>query len=103
MVNLPKTRRTHCAHCNAHTVHKVTLYKKGKDNPDAKGNRRYRLKQKTIGQTRPILKRKAKLTKKIMLKLECPKCKKIHQKSCKRAKHVVMGGDKKRKNEALEY
>ncbi|KAF5141248.1 60s ribosomal protein l44 [Vairimorpha ceranae] len=103
MVNLPKTRRTHCPHCNAHTVHKVSLYKKSKDSEVVSGARRYRLKQKTIGQTKPILRRKAKLTKKIMLKLECPKCKKIQQRVCKRAKHVVMGGEKKRKNEALEY
>ncbi|KAF9764313.1 60S ribosomal protein L44 [Nosema granulosis] len=103
MVNFPKTKRTFCSKCNKHNVHKLSLYKKGKDNPDAKGNRRYRLKQKTLGQTRPILKRKAKVTKKIVFKLECSKCKRVKQEAHKRAKHVVVGGEKKSKGEALTY
>lgn len=103
MVNIPKTKNTFCGKCNKHSLHKVSLYKKGKDNPDAKGNRRYRLKQKTLGQTRPILKRKAKVTKKIVCKLECTKCKRVHQTAHKRAKHVVIGGEKKTKGEALAY
>merc|ERR1712234_43737 len=72
MVNVPKTRRTFCAaaKCRKHTLHKVTQYKKGKDSLQAQGKRRYDRKQKGYGgQTKPIFRKKAKTTKKIVLRL----------------------------------
>lgn len=104
MVNIPKTRNTFCKKCSGYSTHKVSQAKKSKDNPRAQGNRRYARKQRGYGgQTKPILRRKAKVTKKLVLKLECTKCKFSHQKPLKRAKHVIFGGEKKRRGEALIY
>lgn len=72
MVNIPKTRNTFCRgpKCRRHTPHKVSQYKKGKDSLVAQGKRRYDMKQKGFGgQTKPIFRKKAKTTKKIVLKL----------------------------------
>jgi len=97
-VNIPKKRNTYCKKCNAHTEHKVSQYKKGKDSPFAQGARRYKRKQRGYGgQTKPILRRKAKVTKKLVIKMECGKCKCKHQQVMKRAKHVEFGGEKKAK------
>ena len=71
MVNVPKTRRTFCAaaKCRKHTLHKVTQYKAGKASIAAQGKRRYDRKQKGYGgQTKPIFRKKAKTTKKIVLR-----------------------------------
>lgn len=104
MVNIPKTRNTYCKACEGYSKHKVSQYKKGKDNQNAQGNRRYAIKQAGYGgQTKPILRRKAKLTKKLLLKLECSKCKRVQTKCYPRAKHVIFGGEKKTKGEALIY
>ncbi|KAH9411451.1 ribosomal protein L44 [Ordospora pajunii] len=104
MVNIPKTRNTYCKKCNGYSNHKVSQSKASKRNPNAQGERRYAIKQRGYGgQTRPVLRRKAKVTKKFVLKLECTTCKFAHQKPLKRAKHVVLGGEKKTKGEALIY
>jgi large subunit ribosomal protein L44e len=73
MVNVPKARRTFCpGKCRKHTQHKVTQYKKGKESAFAQGRRRYDRKQKGYGgQTKPIFRKKAKTTKKIVLRMEC--------------------------------
>ena len=48
----------------------MTQYKKGKDSLQAQGKRRYDRKQKGYGgQTKPIFRKKAKTTKKIVLRL----------------------------------
>ncbi|EJW01289.1 hypothetical protein EDEG_00506 [Edhazardia aedis USNM 41457] len=104
MVNIPKKRKTHCSKCNLHTEHKVSIYKKGKENTVKQGARRYARKQRGYqGQTKPILRRKCKVTKKPVLKLECSTCKTKKMKVLKRAKHVELGGEKKVKGEALVY
>lgn len=104
MVNIPKRRKTHCKKCAVHTEHKVSQYKKGKDGPNKQGNRRYARKQRGCnGQTKPILKRKCKVTKKLVLKLECGNCKTKIMKGMKRAKHCELGAGKKVKGEALVY
>merc|ERR1712243_374627 len=74
MVNVPKTRRTFCgaAKCRKHTLHKVTQYKK------------------------------AKTTKKIVLRLECTDCKRKDQVVIKRCKHFELGGEKK-KGQMLQF
>eukprot|EP01100_Stratorugosa_tubuloviscum_P014544 TRINITY_DN785_c0_g1_i1.p1 TRINITY_DN785_c0_g1~~TRINITY_DN785_c0_g1_i1.p1 ORF type:complete len:106 (-),score=29.34 TRINITY_DN785_c0_g1_i1:153-470(-) len=98
MVNIPKSRRTFCKSrkCKKHTVHKVSQYKAGKASEHVKGKRRYDRKQKGYGgQTKPIFHKKAKTTKKIVLRLECTECKTKHQVVLKRCKHFELGGDKK--------
>ncbi|KAI4291263.1 large subunit ribosomal protein L44e [Pancytospora philotis] len=104
MVNIPKTRNTFCGRCNKHAEFKVSLYKKSKDNPMRQGARRYRLKQAGFGgQTKPIFRRKSKVTKKPVIKLECKECKWKQCRALKRAKHVLISNEKKVKGEALTY
>lgn len=52
----------------------MTQYKKGKDSIFAQGKRRYDRKQSGYGgQTKPVFHKKAKTTKKVVLRLgECP-------------------------------
>ncbi|KAG9311770.1 large subunit ribosomal protein L44e [Chiua virens] len=106
MVNIPKTRRTFCKGktCKKHTPHKVTQYKKGKDSLFAQGKRRYDRKQSGYGgQTKPVFHKKAKTTKKVVLRLECNVCKYKMQLSLKRCKHFELGGEKKTKGAALQF
>ncbi|PYH95737.1 hypothetical protein BO71DRAFT_408250 [Aspergillus ellipticus CBS 707.79] len=105
-VNVPKTRRTYCKskECHKHTQHKVTQYKAGKASLFAQGKRRYDRKQSGYGgQTKPVFHKKAKTTKKIVLRLECTACKTKKQLSLKRCKHFELGGDKKTKGAALVF
>ncbi|GLT46226.1 hypothetical protein SLA2020_199980 [Shorea laevis] len=100
MVNVPKTKKTYCKskECRKHTLHKVTQYKKGKDSLAAQGKRRYDRKQSGYGgQTKPVFHKKAKTTKKIVLRLQCQGCKHVSQHPIKRCKHFEIGGDKKGK------
>ena len=56
------------------SVDKVTQYKAGKASLYAQGKRRYDRKQSGYGgQTKPVFHKKAKTTKKIVLRLECTK------------------------------
>ncbi|RDX62853.1 60S ribosomal protein L44, partial [Mucuna pruriens] len=85
-----------------HTLHKVTQYKKGKDSIAAQGKRRYDRKQSGYGgQTKPVFHKKAKTTKKIVLRLQCQGCKHVSQHPIKRCKHFEIGGDKKGKGTSL--
>ncbi|KIX93130.1 60S ribosomal protein L44 [Fonsecaea multimorphosa CBS 102226] len=93
-VNVPKTRRTYCKGktCKKHTQHKVTQYKAGKASLFAQGKRRYDRKQSGYGgQTKPVFHKKAKTTKKVVLRLECTVCKTKAQLSLKRCKHFELG------------
>nr|CAD7573034.1 unnamed protein product [Timema californicum] len=99
MVNVPKQRRTFCKKCKKHRPHKVTQYKKSKERQVSQGRRRYDRKQQGFGgQTKPIFRKKAKTTKKIVLRMECTECKYRKQIPLKRCKHFELGGDKKRKD-----
>ncbi|EWG93750.1 Rpl42ap [Saccharomyces cerevisiae R103] len=94
MVNVPKTRKTYCKGktCRKHTQHKVTQYKAGKASLFAQGKRRYDRKQSGFGgQTKPVFHKKAKTTKKVVLRLECVKCKTRAQLTLKRCKHFELG------------
>ncbi|EMT63429.1 40s ribosomal protein L44e [Fusarium odoratissimum] len=105
-VNIPKTRNTYCKgkECRKHTQHKVTQYKAGKASLFAQGKRRYDRKQSGYGgQTKPVFHKKAKTTKKVVLRLECVKCKTKLQLALKRCKHFELGGDKKTKGAALVF
>ena len=98
MVTIPKERRTYCKgkKCQKHTVHRVAQYKAGRPSNFAQGKRRYDHKQQGFGgQTKPILKKKAKTTKKITLRLECKTCKTKKQLSIKRCKKFDLGEKKK--------
>jgi large subunit ribosomal protein L44e len=58
----------------------------------AQGKRRYDRKQSGYGgQTKPVFHKKAKTTKKIVLRLECVKCKTKAQLALKRCKHFELG------------
>merc|ERR1711939_1226828 len=101
MVNVPKTRRTYC---KGKTCKKDTQHKAGKASLFAQGKRRYDRKQSGYGgQTKPVFHKKAKTTKKVVLRLECTVCKYKMQMSLKRCKHFELGGDKKQKGQALQF
>lgn len=106
MVNVPKTRKTYCKAdgCKRHRLHKVTQYKAGKASLYAQGKRRYDRKQSGYGgQTKVVFKKKAKTTKKVVLRMECTTCKQRKQVSIKRCKHFELGGDKKRKGQMIQF
>merc|ERR1711935_689292 len=89
---------------NKHATFKVTQYKAGKASLYAQGTRRYDRKQSGYGgQTKPVFHKKAKTTKKIVLRLECTKSKKKKLLVIKRCKHFELGGDKKRKNQMIQF
>lgn len=97
-MHTPKTKYTYCPHCKKHVKHKVVQYKKGKDRPNAQGNRRYAAKQKGFGgQTKPILRRKAKQTRKITLRIECTNTKKRRTIVLGRCKTFILGADPTKK------
>jgi len=50
-----------------------------------------------------IFSKKAKTTKKVVLRLECTVCKTKAQLALKRCKHFELGGDKKTKGAALVF
>merc|ERR1739838_849838 len=106
MVNIPKLRRTFCPHpsCKNHQQFKVTQYKKSQESKTAQGRRRYDRKQQGFGgQSKPILRKKAKTTKKLVLRLECKKCHWKNQVPIRRTKHFELGGDKKRKGQMIQF
>merc|ERR1712222_25933 len=91
MVNMPKSKKTYCVRCKKHTPHKVTQYKKGKESTMAQGRRRYDSKQSGFGgQKKPIFRKKAKTTKKVVLRLECTVCKRKSLYPIKRCKSFVL-------------
>ena len=58
----------------------------------AQGKRRYDRKQAGYGgQTKPVFHKKAKTTKKVVLRLECTACKTKAQLALKRCKHFELG------------
>lgn len=74
-MNVPKEISTYCPRCKMHTVHSVSLYKEGKRRALAKGERQHERKRKGYGgQKYPMLRRKAKTTKKQSLKIKCKQC-----------------------------
>merc|ERR1712169_75477 len=104
MVNMPKARSTYCSACKKHCKFKVTQYKKSQESKFAQGRRRYDRKQQGFGgQSKPILRKKAKTSKKLVLRIECSACKWKHQVPIKRTKHFELGGEKKRKGQMIQY
>jgi large subunit ribosomal protein L44e len=76
-LKFPKEIRTFCPSCGRHTLHTVSLYKKGKERATSWGARRQAGRKKGYGgQKFPELIRTAKTTKKATLKLHCKECNK---------------------------
>jgi large subunit ribosomal protein L44e len=74
-MKIPKVITTYCPKCKIHSEHTVAIYKKGKDRILAAGARHHENdKHGYGGQKFPELKRTAKTTKKVVLKLTCKKC-----------------------------
>lgn len=74
-MKVPKEIRTYCPRCGKHQVFSVSIYKRGQERALAQGARRYRAKQRGYGgQKKPIQRKKAKVTKKVTLKLTCSNC-----------------------------
>ena len=102
MVHVPKTIRTYCPKLKKHSLHKVSQYKTGKASKVAQGKRRYDMKQKGFGgQTKPIFRKKAKQTKKIVLKLECAQTKTKSFRTIKRSKSIVIGQKENTKGQVM--
>ncbi|KAB0403509.1 hypothetical protein E2I00_002451 [Balaenoptera physalus] len=104
MVNIPKTHWTFCK-SGKHQPHKETQYK-GKDSLYAQGQRRSDRKQSGYGgQTKPIFRKKAETTKKIVLRLECvePNCRSKRILALERCRHFELGRDKKRKGQVIQF
>jgi large subunit ribosomal protein L44e len=95
---VPKNINTFCSGntCQKHQPHTVTQSKPGMRSPVAQGERTYHRKQQgSGGQTKPIFRKKAKVTKNIVLKLTCTNCKRIHQTEIGRMKHLEITNVKK--------
>mmetsp|Transcript_19671 Transcript_19671/g.27763 ORF Transcript_19671/g.27763 Transcript_19671/m.27763 type:complete len:107 (-) Transcript_19671:47-367(-) len=106
MVNHPKEQKAFCPHqqCRNHQKFKITQYKTGKASLFAQGKRRYDRKQSGFGgQTKPVFHKKAKVTKKIVLRMKCQKCDWVGMKVLGRCKHFELGGDKKGKKGDVRY
>jgi large subunit ribosomal protein L44e len=74
-MNVPKEITTYCPRCKTHNSHAVSLYKEGRRRALAQGERHHKRERKGYGgQKYPMLKRKAKTTKKQTLKLRCKQC-----------------------------
>ena len=74
-MKIPSEIRTYCPKCRKYTIHKVALYKKGKDSRLRWGVIKHEEEKKGYGgQKWPEQKRKAKTTKKIVIKLICKEC-----------------------------
>ena len=75
----PRTINRYCPKCHQHTVHNVSLYKKGKERMLNHGRRRVERKKSGYGSfPKEIFKKNAKINKRSLPVLECPECGKKH-------------------------
>ena len=75
----PRTINRYCPHCRKHQKMNVTIYKKGKENSQAKGKRRFEKKKKGYGSfPKEIFHKNAKINKRTTPLLECSECGKKH-------------------------
>uniref|UniRef100_A0A5F8HLN0 60S ribosomal protein L36a n=1 Tax=Monodelphis domestica TaxID=13616 RepID=A0A5F8HLN0_MONDO len=99
-MNIPKFLKTFCRKRGKHQPHRVTQYRRGRDRPFAQERRLYDRKQSGYGgQTKPIFRKKAETTKRVVLRLEClgPSCRTKRMLAIKRCKRFELGRSKKRK------
>lgn len=75
-MKVPKERTCYCPKCNKHTVHKVNIYKKGKERKNtAAGWRRYNRKHTGYGsQPKPVFHKNVKINKKVQPNFKCVEC-----------------------------
>lgn len=71
-MKVPAELSTYCPRCRSHTKHKVKIYKKGRESGLRKGVIHHE--KGYGGQKYPQQRRKAKVTKKVSLVLECSEC-----------------------------
>ncbi|TLY12638.1 MAG: 50S ribosomal protein L44e [Thaumarchaeota archaeon] len=92
-MKFPKEMRTFCRSCKKHTLHSVSLYKRGKERASSWGARRQaRRKRGYGGQKFPELIRTAKTTKKATLRLKCKECnKEVMRKGTRLRKAEIAG------------
>jgi len=91
VMNVPKEIVTYCPKCKTHNPHSVSLYKEGKRNALTRGERQHERKRKGYGgQKYPMLKRKAKTTKKQALKIKCKTCGYTRQKEGIRLRKLII-------------
>ncbi|EYC40414.1 hypothetical protein Y032_0613g678 [Ancylostoma ceylanicum] len=85
----------------------MDIYQENPDTPLRRRfhrRRRYDRKQAGFGgQTKPIFRKKAKTTKKIVLRMECTECKHKKQLPIKRCKHFELGGQKKARGQVIQF
>ena len=92
-MKIPKEITTNCVHCKKHTIHAVSIYKKGKERASSWGARRQAKRKRGYGgQKFPELVRTAKTTKKQTLRLKCKDC----------GKEVMRDGIRLRKAEIVQ-
>ncbi len=78
-MKVPKEINRYCDRCKAHTNHKISIYKKGKDSIMVQGKRRYLRKLEGFGsQPKPIQHNQAKVNKKTTPMYKCSKCGRVH-------------------------
>ena len=90
-MKIPEKLRTYCPKCGKHTIHKVKIFKKGRESGLRRGVIHHEWDKKGYGgQKYPQQKRKAKVTKKTALVLECSQCNyKIMKKGIRLKKAVI--------------
>jgi len=83
----PRTLNRYCPKCRTHTKHNVSIYKKGKENTQAQGKRRFEKKKRGYGSfPKEIFHKNAKINKKTTPLLECSECGKKHYSKAYRVK-----------------
>ena len=91
MVKHPNKQNSHCVKCNKYTRHSVSIAKKKDASSAAQGQRKYDILNKGYGgKKRQQLKKKAKKTKKLTIKLSCPVCKMMKQQVLGRGKKIEL-------------
>jgi len=91
-MKIVKEINTHCPKCRHHTIHSISLYKKGKERSLAAGVRRHEKEKHGYGgQKWAELKRTVKTTKKQQIKLKCKECGFIISRLNKRLRKLEIG------------
>ncbi|MHA2034833.1 MAG: 50S ribosomal protein L44e [Promethearchaeota archaeon] len=71
----PRTTKRYCPNCRSHQIHKVSLYKKGKDRALSHSVRRVERKKKGYGSfPKERFHKNAKINKRSTPLLECSEC-----------------------------
>ena len=74
-MKMHKEMNKYCPRCNKYTIHGDSIYKKGRVIPMKQGNRRYDRHKTGYGsQPKPIQKKFAKNTKKLVPLIKCKTC-----------------------------